>query len=114
MLAENIGVSTISASADSITAPEPTLMAVTSSAVMPGKPYKEFAFFPHPNRQWCEKIRGKPSYFSMWEDHEAALHRYLDDVDDIQAGRDARRQGVVLVSSSNSNRITLEYSGSRP
>ncbi|HIE98194.1 MAG TPA: hypothetical protein EYQ63_14585 [Fuerstia sp.] len=75
-------------------------MAVTRSAIKPGKPYKEFPLFPHPNGQWCKKIKGKPWYFGKWEDHEAALHRYLDEVDDIQAGRDPRRQGVVLVSDS--------------
>ena len=65
-----------------------------------GKPYKEFPFFPHPNGQWCQKIKGKLWYFSKWEDQEATLHRDLDEVDHIQTGHDLRPQGVVPVSDS--------------
>ena len=84
MLIENGSVSTTSASGVSITVPERTLLAVTTSAIKPGEPYKESAFFPYPNGQWGKKTNGKPWYFGKWEDHEAASHRYLDEVDDVQ------------------------------
>ncbi|MEO2017270.1 MAG: tyrosine-type recombinase/integrase, partial [Fuerstiella sp.] len=62
----------------------------------PAKPYKEFPLFAHPNGQWCKKIRGKAWYFGMWNEHEAALQKYLDEVDEIRAGRDPRRQRRAL------------------
>lgn len=64
------------------------------SATKPAKPYKEFPLFAHPNGQWCKKIHGKPWYFGRWEDPDAALKKYLDEVDEIKAGRDPRRLGV--------------------
>lgn len=62
----------------------------------PAKPYKEFPLFAHQNGQWCKKICGKAWYFGLWEEHEAALEKYLDEVDDIRAGRDPRRQRRAL------------------
>ena len=75
-------------------------MTVTQSATRPAKPYKEFPIFAHSNGQWCKKIQGKQWYFGKWEDHRAALQRYLDEINDIHAGRDPRRTGVVQVSHS--------------
>ncbi|MEQ9411831.1 MAG: tyrosine-type recombinase/integrase [Fuerstiella sp.] len=66
-------------------------MTVRSSTSKPAKPYKEFPLFAHGNGQWAKKIRGKLWYFGKWEDSEAALRQYLDDVDEIQAGREPRR-----------------------
>ncbi|MCP4787648.1 MAG: phage integrase family protein [Fuerstiella sp.] len=72
-------------------------MPATSTTRKPARPYKEFPLFAHPNGQWAKKIKGKQWYFGKWEDHESALQRYLDEIDDIQAGRDPRRQGIELV-----------------
>ncbi len=47
--------------------------------------------------QWAKKIKRKLGYFGVWADADAALPRYLDEVDEIQAGRDPRRTGVVGV-----------------
>jgi len=53
------------------------------------KPYSDFPLFAHPNGQWCKKIRGKQHYFGT--DADAALQKYLDIRDDLQAGREPRR-----------------------
>lgn len=76
-------------------------MAAVSSTQKPAKPYKEFPLFAHRNGQWCKKIRGKQWYFGKWEAPEAALNQYLSDVDEIHAGRDPRRTGVVEVSADS-------------
>lgn len=74
-------------------------MAQKSSACKPAKPYNEFPLFAHSNGQWAKKIRGKFWYFGKWEDGwKPALERYLDELDEIQAGRDPRAAGVVEVS----------------
>lgn len=52
------------------------------------KPYPEFPLTPHPAGQWCKKIKGKVWYFgSIAGGWEAALAKYKEQVDDIQAGR---------------------------
>lgn len=63
----------------------------TAAAEKPEKPYPEFPLFAHQNGQWCKKIRGKQWFFGPWRDPDAALRKYLDEVDEIQAGRDVRR-----------------------
>jgi integrase len=64
----------------------------------PARPYPEFPLFAHSNGQWCKKIKQKQWFFGVWSDADSALRKYLDEVDEIQAGRDPRRSGVVQVS----------------
>lgn len=66
----------------------------------PEKPYLEFPLTAHQNGQWCKKIKGKIWFFGVWENSEDALRKYLDEVDEIQAGRDSRKTVVVGLSSS--------------
>ncbi len=64
----------------------------------PSKPHKDFPLTPHRNGQWCKKIKGKLWYFGTWDDPEGALQQYVDERDDILAGRDPRqnRDGTTL------------------
>jgi len=57
----------------------------------PAKPRKDYPLTAHANGQWCKKIRGKVHFFGRWADPEAALAKYLDERDDLQAGRTPRR-----------------------
>lgn len=59
----------------------------------PDKPYDEFPLTPHPNGQWCKKIRRKLHYFGPWEDWQGALNLYQEQRDDLYAGRTPRRPG---------------------
>ena len=50
------------------------------------KPHADFPLFRHQCGQWVKKIKGKLYYFGTVSD--AALDRYLDEKDNILAGRD--------------------------
>jgi len=53
------------------------------------KPYTDFPLTLHQaTGQWCKKIKGKIYYFG--KDPDAALKKYLDERDDLQAGKKPR------------------------
>lgn len=70
----------------------------------PGKPYPDFPLFPHPNGQWSKKINGRPHYFGRWEEPDAALAKYLEQRDDLYAGRVPRKSagGITVRHAINS------------
>lgn len=53
----------------------------------PLKPRKDFPLFPHPNGQWCKKIRGKQYFFGVWGKTDEAETEYLRIREYLQAGR---------------------------
>lgn len=62
-----------------------------SKSKKPEKPRPDFPLTPHSNGSWCKRIRGKLHYFGRWDDPDAALVDYLDQKDDLYAGRVPRR-----------------------
>ena len=64
----------------------------------PKKPYPDFPLTAHPRGQWCKKIRGKIFYFGAWDNPDAALAKYCEDRDDLQAGRTPQRHGGLTLS----------------
>lgn len=75
--------------------------------VKPEKPYPEFPLFAHATNRWAKKIRGKLVYFGPWADPEAALHKYLDQKDDLHAGRTPRTEGGGLTIRDLCNRFLM-------
>ena len=62
----------------------------------PAKPRPDFPLFPHATGRWAKKIKGKLHYFGPWADPDAALARYVEERDDLYAGRKPRRKGEGL------------------
>jgi integrase len=53
----------------------------------PPKPYPDYPLTAHPAGYWCKKVRGKIHYFGPWADPDGALAKYLEQKDDLHAGR---------------------------
>ena len=62
----------------------------------PGKPPQDFPLWKHPSGRWCKKIKGKAHYFGKVDtDPEGvkALEKYLNERDDLLAGRKPKQPG---------------------
>jgi integrase len=71
----------------------PIKLAVKTVSSKPTKPHKDFPLTPHPSGRWCKKVRGKLAYFGPWSDPDAALAKWLEQKDDLLAGRTPRASG---------------------
>ena len=69
---------------------------VSNRSEKPSKPRPDFPLFAHATGRWAKKIKGKLHYFGPWADPDAALARYVDERDDLYAGRKPRRKGEGL------------------
>ena len=74
-------------------------------AKKPAKPYSGFPLFAHGNGQWAKKVKGKHVFFGVWADPDAAVAKWLDQRDDLLAGRKPRTNGDGLTVRDLVNRF---------
>lgn len=69
----------------------------------PAKPHPDYPLFPHANGQWAKKIKGKLHYFGRWDEPAAALAKWLEEKDDLLAGRTpaTKQDGLTLADLAN-------------
>src|SRR6516165_9008596 len=92
------------------TTPAPHRQPADNRPAKPAKPYPDFPLTAHATRRWCKKIRGKIYYFGTWEDPDGALAKYLEQKDDLHAGRQPRpeAQAVRVKDVANAFLITKD------
>src|SRR3954447_16167438 len=71
----------------------------------PSKPYPDFPLFPHATKRWAKKVRGQMHYFGPWADPDAALTKYLEQKEDLHAGRKPREATGALTVKDLANRF---------
>jgi len=75
-------------------------------SIRPKKPREDFPLFPHASGRWCKKVLGRAVYFGKVADDlkgERALNLWLEQRDDLLAGRTPRVAGdglTVPISST--------------
>jgi integrase len=77
----------------------------TAGKAKPAKPHPDYPLFPHATRRWAKKVRGKLHYFGPWDAPEAALNLWLDQKDDLLAGRTPRAKADGLTVRDLANRF---------
>jgi integrase len=80
----------------------------------PQKPREDFPLFPHSRGYWAKKVRGKLHYFGKVADDpegKAALTKWLDQKDDLLAGRTPRVASDGLTVRDLCNRFLTNRKG---
>ena len=78
---------------------------MTKSIPKPDKPYKDYPLYAHASGRWAKKVRGVTRFFGPWDDPQAALNKWLDEKDDLLAGREPRATGEGLTVRSLVNQF---------
>jgi integrase len=97
--------STAGAQQNKTAKPTPTTPATPASK--PAKPYPDFPLFPHAAGVWAKKIRGKLHYFGPWADPDGSLTKYLEQKDDLHAGKAPRPDPDALTVKALANEFLI-------
>jgi hypothetical protein len=68
--------------------------------IKPAKPHPDFPLYAHASGRWAKKVRSVLQYFGPWADPQAALEKWLEQKDDLLAGRQAIPLLSVILSTN--------------
>ncbi|TWT35606.1 site-specific tyrosine recombinase XerD [Posidoniimonas corsicana] len=88
-------------------------MATKTAPIKPSKPYSGFPLTAHPCGQWAKKIKGKIYYFGVWADPDAAVRRFLEERDDLFAGRRPRSRDSESIDLHHLCNLFLNHNQAR-
>lgn len=71
----------------------------------PVKPHKDYPLYPHASGRWAKKVGGVTRFFGPWDDPQGALDKWLQQKDDLLAGREPRVTGDGLTVRSLVNQF---------
>jgi len=82
----------------------------------PSKPRSDFPLYAHAAGRWAKKVRGRTIYFTKWADDpkgKEALEEWLDQKDDLLAGREPRAHTDKLSVAELCNQFLSHKEGER-
>lgn len=82
----------------------------------PGKPRKDFPLYAHAGGRWAKKVLGRTHYFAKWSVDPkgvAALEEWVDQKDDLLAGRDPQVKTDKLTVADLCNSFLTHKAGDR-
>jgi len=79
-----------------------------TSPPKPAKPRPDFPLYAHASKRWAKKVRGVTRFFGPWDNPQAAIELWLEQKDDLLAGREPRAKSDGLTIANLVNRF-LEH-----
>lgn len=94
---------------DTILTHQGDVMPKPTARTKPSKPHKDFPLYAHASGRWAKKVKGKTLFFGKWDEPQKALEKWLDQKDDLLAGRKPRASDGRQISAADACNKYLDF-----